>query len=309
MPSRFISFDPSMLQARPPRRPPLGIVRVATGILLGCVVSTAAVAQGQQGTQDQQDTQDQQGQGAGFVIGGDQGGGMTITLGAAGGGGLSISRVSGVQVGPGPIVVDPKTHTATVQFVNDGDDTAHANITVQDKSAERADFNAQVDALQRSIERGHGATGAAPQKSATKATGTDTAAKRWSLASWIQDLPKQVTLAPHEKRTVTLHLTVPSKLAAGTYSTYLTTTSSLALGKDGQSQQKDSQPQRQRSGQTLTLSGTTGDSSNNVIQFSMGGGNSTVTAGGTTTQLIVGGPGGQASGTFSSSAQLLYHAP
>ncbi|HXC24494.1 MAG TPA: hypothetical protein VNU46_01165, partial [Gemmatimonadaceae bacterium] len=37
-----------------------------------------------------------------------------------------------IQVRPAGIVVNPKTHTATVQFINNSYDTVHAEITMQD---------------------------------------------------------------------------------------------------------------------------------------------------------------------------------
>ena len=44
---------------------------------------------------------------------------------------------------------------------------------------------------------------------------------KWSLAGWINDVPSGVVLAPHESRTVTMHLTVPESAAAGEYSAYV----------------------------------------------------------------------------------------
>lgn len=43
----------------------------------------------------------------------------------------------------------------------------------------------------------------------------------WSLVGWVQDIPKGVILAPHETRTVALHVTAPSDAAPGTYSAYV----------------------------------------------------------------------------------------
>jgi hypothetical protein len=41
------------------------------------------------------------------------------------------------------------------------------------------------------------------------------------LVSWVQKLPKQVKLAPHETLTVKLHLEVPSAVSPGDYSAYV----------------------------------------------------------------------------------------
>lgn len=180
------------------------LIRVAAGVVLGCVASTAATAQGQQGRRTLNP--------------------MTM----------------GVRITKKSILVDPKAHTASIEFINSSDDTLHADLTVQDsipgmdeESADPSspDFDAQVAAMQRALRRatdqsdgtkgGHGKpTSGATRKSSPK----DSVVEPVTLAAWVQDLPKQVTLAPHAKQTVTLHLAVPPHLSPGTYSAYVTAT-------------------------------------------------------------------------------------
>jgi hypothetical protein len=143
----------------------VGLAHLAIVAFLGAAVSTGAAAQDST---------------AQFKI---QGGGQDDSQNK------NYAGKSFVQLTPASIVVDPKAHTAAIQFINTGSDTARPTVTVR-----------------------------------TGAKESDTAASPSSLTSWIQDLPKQVVLAPHETRTVTLHLNVPAGLHAGDYVGYLVAT-------------------------------------------------------------------------------------
>jgi hypothetical protein len=111
----------------------------------------------------------------------------------------TVSSVAGaqghtgsVQVTPDVITVDHATHTAKVHVINTTGDTTTAEIALQAAAPGAAD-SAKLDSLSRF----------------------------WSLSAWITNVPKKLTLTPHETLTVALNLAVPASLEAGEYSTYL----------------------------------------------------------------------------------------
>ena len=118
-----------------------------------------------------------------------------------------------VQVMPAVILVNPKTHTVTFQLINlDSVGYEIATLKIQDTAPRRAP--ASGDSLR------------------ADSLTTDSVATRWSLAGWVHD--STMTLAPREHRTVTLSVTVPTRLPKGTYSAYvLVTSAQIDGGGDG----------------------------------------------------------------------------
>jgi hypothetical protein len=100
----------------------------------------------------------------------------------------------GVHVSPEVITVDPKTSTATVKFVNPTDDSVQSHISVQD---------------------------AVPVQGVAFSNSIPTDTQTGVLGSWIKDLPKELTLKPHETRTIILHFAVPASRKPGEYSAYV----------------------------------------------------------------------------------------
>jgi hypothetical protein len=101
-----------------------------------------------------------------------------------------------IRVDSKTIAVDPKTHDASVKFINTGTAPAQANISLQANLPPGADITDPASATSK------------------------------SLVSWVQQLPKQVKLAPHETLTVKLHLEVPSSVSPGDYSAYVVASTS-----------------------------------------------------------------------------------
>jgi hypothetical protein len=104
-----------------------------------------------------------------------------------------------VGVTPTTVVVDSTTRTAIVHVSNPTPDTVKVQLTVQ-------------DTITRSLQ----GTSSGPDLSQR-----DSLKNAHALASWITDLPKQLILAPHTIRTLTLHVSTPSAVPAGVYVAYL----------------------------------------------------------------------------------------
>ena len=114
--------------------------------------------------------------------------------GAIGNGGGTARQIAGgashIQIAPRQLVIDPNSKAATITLTNTGDDTVKAKIAAKD------------------VNTADGGT-AHPSVNPSAIAG--------SLAAWIRDLPSQVTLAPHETRSITVHVTVPEHLTNGDY--------------------------------------------------------------------------------------------
>jgi hypothetical protein len=123
-----------------------------------------------------------------------------------------------LRVTPALTVVDPKTQTATLEFFNASDDTVNASL-----AAGIAPPQAFGAGAQKSAKAGANAL-LADDSSSTTAPVADSVASDLSLASWIQDLPATIEVAPHEKKSVTVHLKVPSNLKPGEYAAWVVAT-------------------------------------------------------------------------------------
>jgi len=99
-----------------------------------------------------------------------------------------------IVLSPSVIVIDPKSLTATLRTVNPSNDSIPLDFVIQY---------------------------APPQSSHSAPLRATTASAQWSLVSWVHDVPKDVVLAPHETRNVTMHITVPDGATPGKYSAHV----------------------------------------------------------------------------------------
>jgi hypothetical protein len=153
-----------------------------------------------------------------------------------------------VRVAPTVVTVDPHARTATLEFINASDDSLSATVTAG--VVPPPGFRAS-GATQGVTSGGHvNDTSSAAGKGAGTGFSVDTIRPEVSLASWIQDLPSSVVLAPHEKKSVTIHLTVPSDLKPGAYAAWIVTSATLIAA--------DAPGKKARPGMTLNLTGRDG---------------------------------------------------
>jgi len=124
-----------------------------------------------------------------------------------------------VRVTPSLSKVDPNTHAATIEFFNPSEDTISTDISVG-----MAPPAAGPEAPD-STSGGGGLM--AEDASTTPVPKADTVAAAWSMASWIHGVPSKLTLAPHEKKSVTVQVTVPSDAKAGDYAAWVVTSTEV----------------------------------------------------------------------------------
>lgn len=153
-----------------------------------------------------------------------------------------------VLIAPALVNADPHAQTATFEFINASDDSLSATVTagvVPPPGFRASGANRVVTS------GGHaGDTSSSASKGSSTSFPVDTIQQDVSLASWIQDLPSSVVLAPHEKKSVTVHLTVPSNLKPGEYAAWIVTSATLIAS--------NSSGQKVHKGMTLDLKGRDG---------------------------------------------------
>ena len=99
---------------------------------------------------------------------------------------------------PSIIPVNAKSQTAVLHLTNPNNDSVPLDFVVQSANPRSSPFAILGTTAKQ-----------------------DTAGEKWSLAGWVKDVPQGIVLAPHESRTVTLHVAVPEHVAAGKYSAYV----------------------------------------------------------------------------------------
>lgn len=127
-----------------------------------------------------------------------------------------------VKMSPALIVVDPKTNSAVIEFSNTTKGTLTADVTIA--LAPLPGGNQPAPPPSGSKETG-GSPAADPQtKSAPTADSID---PKRSLIPWVNGLPSRITLAPGERKQITLRLTVPRSVDRGEYSAWISTATEL----------------------------------------------------------------------------------
>jgi hypothetical protein len=126
-----------------------------------------------------------------------------------------------VRVTPAITEIDPKVKTATLEFFNASDDTVNAALSIGTVPPTMMGGQA-AQAPQNSANPLLADTGSA------KATAPDSVASEWSLASWVQDLPAHIQLAPNEKKSVTVHLDIPASVKPGDYAAWIVATTEVS---------------------------------------------------------------------------------
>ena len=114
---------------------------------------------------------------------------------------------SALRVTPNALTVDPSTRAATFELSNDSDDTLTISLTPSRRSHPAIPGGVQFNI--------NGNKGLPTQ--VLQAMAGDSVLPTHSLVGWIKDLPARVQLAPHQKRSVTVHFTVPANARPGSY--------------------------------------------------------------------------------------------
>jgi len=126
-----------------------------------------------------------------------------------------------VRVLPAIATIDHKTRTLSIELVNPSDDTLTADLAMGVKPPEEP-----VKDTAKAAEQGGGfvAQDSAAPATATATAKADVIPADQSLAKWVTGVPEHVKLLPHEKKKVTLHLTVPASAKSGEYAGWLVAT-------------------------------------------------------------------------------------
>ena len=168
-----------------------------------------------------------------IVIGGGQG--QTIDMSGALGDMISKAfsqaldfTTRTVTLSPALVTVDPQTHMATVVFTNPGNDTLNADIVIGDTPPVPMSLNQSnpdVSALIVSDSASKGAD--------TASTNSTNSVAAHSLKSWVTGVPTKMTLAPHEKRSVTVTLNAPAAAPSGEYTAWIIATTTVDTSSGG----------------------------------------------------------------------------
>jgi len=137
---------------------------------------------------------------------------------------------------PGLVAADPGTGIATLELTNTSDDTLPVRLSASLDPMKPIE-GAKVTAMNVDSLKAKGLVVASPSAPAgnpllvddSASEKTPTAAipvrtsvdKDHSLVGWIKDLPAQVTLKPHEKKSIPVHIVKPANATAGKYAAWI----------------------------------------------------------------------------------------
>jgi hypothetical protein len=105
---------------------------------------------------------------------------------------MELVKQRTVQISPALVLLTPSTKTVALDFLNASDTTLDAEVLLEFSSPRTNANGTIVDSISPGTSPG-------------------------SLTTWLSGLPQRVTLAPHEKKSVTLTVTVPPSTADGEY--------------------------------------------------------------------------------------------
>lgn len=126
-----------------------------------------------------------------------------------------LERQKKRSVGMTPAIVNVNTSekTATIEFINRSTDTLIATIEVGNRAAvSLAPPSTTSDAAGGLL---------ADDEPSSKANEVD---PKWSLGSWVKDLPEKIVLPPLTNKTITIKLDVPATASDGEYSAWIVAT-------------------------------------------------------------------------------------